>query len=306
MTDTIVVNELSKWFGPKVAVSEVTIGFGPGLTGLLGPNGAGKTTLMRVIAGLQKPSQGSVSILGTDPRRNPDVYRSIALVPEDEAVYERMTARQFVELAAKLSGLDSAQERATASLATVELSDAADRKVGGFSKGMRQRAKVAAALVSDPQVLLLDEPLNGADPVQRARLIDLFKELGTNGRTVIVSSHVLAEVERMADRVIAMVDGRLAAVGTVSDIRNAMTDVPRQVEIECSEPRRLASALMHSDGVVGVQIVRGNIRVAASDAGLLARQLPTIAADNEVGLLRVEPVDESLESVFRYLIDGTA
>ena len=302
MTDTVVVDELSKWFGPKVAVSEVTISFRPGITGLLGPNGAGKTTLMRVIAGLQRPSQGSITVLGQDPRQQPSIYAKMALVPEDEAIYDRMSARRFVELAAKLARVDDPSGRAQRCLETVGLTDSADRSLGGFSKGMRQRAKVAAALVSDPEVLLLDEPLNGADPVQRAHLISLFKELGAAGHTVLVSSHVLAEVERMTDRVIAMVDGRLAAVGSVADIRAAMTDRPRLVFIESSDNRAVASRLMATDGVVGVHIEGSRLKVEASDAGDLATRLPQLAVDAGVKLTRVEPADESLESVFRYLV----
>lgn len=304
MTDTVIVIELSKWFGPKVAVSEVSIGFGPGVTGLLGPNGAGKTTLLRVIAGLQRPSQGEVTVLGVNPRTDSAVYQKMSLVPEDEAIYERLTGREFVELAARLARVDDPKGRAEAVLGTVELLDSAHRKLGGFSKGMRQRAKVAAALVTDPEVLLLDEPLNGTDPVQRAQLIELFKELGVAGRTVIVSSHVLVEVERMADRVVAMVDGRLAAVGSVPTIRAAMTDIPRQVFIECSEPRILASALIGTDGVVGVHVEDSQLRIEASDAGGLARLLPQIALDSGIIISKVEPLDESLESVFRYLVEG--
>ncbi len=304
MTDTIVVTELSKWFGLKVAVSEVTIGFRPGVTGLLGPNGAGKTTLLRVIAGLQRPSQGEISLLGVDPRKDPSVYRRVSLVPEDEAIYERMTARKFVELAARLAKVDDVADRVQRALVMVDLVDPSDRILGGFSKGMRQRAKVAAALVTDPEVLLLDEPLNGADPVQRAQLIKLFMELGAAGRTVIVSSHVLVEVERMTDRVVAMVDGRLAAVGDVKTIRSAMTDKPRLVYIETSEARRLAAALIGADGVIGVHLDGEQIRVEASDAGELAMRLPAIAVDASITLSRVEPVDESLESVFRYLVEG--
>ena len=304
MTDTVVVTELSKWFGPKVAVSEVSIGFGPGVTGLLGPNGAGKTTLLRVVAGLQRPSQGEVTVLGVNPRTDSAVYQKMSLVPEDEAIYERLTARQFVEFVARLTHVDDPKGRAEAVLGTVELLDSADRKLGGFSKGMRQRAKVAAALVTDPEVLLLDEPLNGTDPVQRAQLIELFRDLGVAGRTVIVSSHVLVEVERMADRVVAMVDGRLAAVGSVPTIRAAMTDIPRQVFIECSEPRTLASALIGTDGVVGVHVEDSQLRIEASDAGGLARLLPQIALDSGITISKVEPLDESLESVFRYLVEG--
>ncbi len=304
MSGTVVVSDLSKWFGPKVAVSEVSIEFGPGITGLLGPNGAGKTTLMRVIAGLQRPSQGSVSVLGADPRQSPAIYKKMALVPEDEAIYERQTGRQFVELAARLARVDNPEQRTEDALATVELTDAAHRRLGGFSKGMRQRAKVAAAIVSDPEILLLDEPLNGADPVQRAQLIELFKELGRSGRTLIVSSHVLTEVERMADTVVAMVDGRLAAVGSVSTIRGAMTDKPRQVFVECSRPRALAAALIQTPGVVGINVEDGFIRVQASDAGALALVLPELAVASGASITRLEPVDESLESVFRYLVEN--
>lgn len=304
MTDTVSVRALSKWFGPKVAVSEVTIGFGPGVTGLLGPNGAGKTTLMRVVAGLQRPSQGDISVLGENPRKTPAVYKKMALVPEDEAVYERLTAREFITLAARLAKVDGYISATEEVLSIVDLRDSADRQLGGFSKGMRQRAKVAAALVSDPEVLLLDEPLNGADPVQRAALIKLFQELGEKGRTVIVSSHVLAEVERMADRVIAMVDGRLAAVGSVETIRSAMTDRPRQIFVECSDPRRLAAALIETSGVIGAHLSGNQLRIEASDAGAVAAALPGLAVESDVSMTRLEPADESLESVFRYLVDA--
>jgi ABC-2 type transport system ATP-binding protein len=245
-----------------------------------------------------------VTVLGVNPRTDSTVYQKMSLVPEDEAIYERLTGREFVELAARLARIDDPTGRAEAALGTVELLDSAHRKLGGFSKGMRQRAKVAAALVTDPEVLLLDEPLNGTDPVQRAQLIELFQDLGSAGRTVIVSSHVLVEVERMAERVVAMVDGRLAAVGSVPTIRAAMTDIPRQVFIECSEPRILASALIGTDGVVGVHVEDGQLRIEASDAGGLARLLPQIALDSGITISKIEPLDESLESVFRYLVEG--
>lgn len=304
MSDTIAVRDLSKWFGPKVAVSEVTIGFAPGVTGLLGPNGAGKTTLMRVIAGLQVPSQGSVSILGKDPRKDPSIYEKMTLVPEDEAVYEHLTGRQFVELAGRLARVPEPKVRGREVLEIVELTGAADRVLGGYSKGMRQRAKVAAALVPDPEVLLLDEPLNGADPVQRAQLIRLFKELGAAGRTVVVSSHVLREVERMADTVIAMVDGRLAAVGTIATIRAAMTDKPRQVFVDCSDSRSLASQLIGTPNVLGVHVNGAQLMIEASDAREVALALPSLAISSGVTISRIEPADESLESVFRYLVEG--
>jgi ABC-2 type transport system ATP-binding protein len=304
MSATIEVNGLSKWFGNKVAVSELSVNFSPGITGLLGPNGAGKTTMMRVVAGLQVPSQGSVSILGKDPRTDPEIYRKVALVPEDEAVYGHLTASQFVTLAARLSGIDNIEGRVVEAIHLVEMSDSSDRKLDGFSKGMRQRIKVAAALVSDPEILLLDEPLNGADPVQRARLIALFRRLGEEGKTVLVSSHVLAEVERMTDQVVAMVDGRLAAMGHISEIRAAMSDKPRRVYIETDQTRRLGSALIQLGGVVGIELEDDRLTLQVTDAQGFARGIPKILADGNYDVTRIEPTDESLESVFRYLVEG--
>jgi len=302
MTEPIQLSDVSKWFGQKVAVSDVTLTFGAGVTGLLGPNGAGKTTLIRVMTGLQRPSAGQVTVLGVDPRRNVDVYGRLAMVPEDEAVYTHLTARQFIRLNADLRKVEDPAAAVTRAIATVELEDSAGRALEGFSKGMRQRAKVAAALVSDPEILILDEPLNGADPVQRASLISLFVRLGEAGRTVIVSSHVLGEVERMASRIVAMVDGRLAAIGTVAQLRAAMTDRPRMIRIDADRPRDLARALMAVDGVDGIRLRESTVEIETSDSLALAHRLPALAAESGIELRRVEPTDESLESVFRYLV----
>lgn len=301
---TVKVEAVSRWFGQKVAVSEFTAGFGPGVTGLLGPNGAGKTTLLRVVTGLMRPSEGNVTILGSDPRADPSVYRKVALVPEDEAVYGFLTAAEFVAYNARLQKMTDPAGAARKALDTVDLTDVAGRKLAGFSKGMRQRAKVAAALVHDPEILVLDEPLNGTDPVQRAHLTRLFVELGRSGRTVIVSSHVLHEVERMADRVIAMVDGRLAASGTVSALRSAMSDIPLRIRIDCDRPRLLAASLVEHDWVEGITVDDVSLHVQSLDADRLARSLPKLAQELEVRLTRVDPEDESLESVFRYLVEG--
>ena len=217
------------WFGPKVALSELSCSFGRGVTGLLGPNGAGKTTLMRAITGMLGVNQGRVLVDGRDPRRDrARPRRAWRSCPEDEAVPAGLTARQFVRYTADLHGIAD-RGAPDAALATVAMLDVADRRVDGFSKGMRQRTKIASALVCDPQVLVLDEPLNGADPVQRVSLISLFRRLGADGRTVIVSSHVLNEVERLAERVIVLVHGRLAAAGGHRAIRDAMDDRPRHV-----------------------------------------------------------------------------
>ena len=299
---TVQAMGVSKWFGQKVALSEVTVTFEPGVTGLLGPNGAGKTTLLRVLTGLQVPSQGEVRVLGVDPRADRSIYAKIAMVPEDESVYPDLTARRFVELEAALSAVDDPAASARIALETVELTDVADRRMGGFSKGMRQRAKVASALASDPEVLVLDEPLNGADPVQRAQLIELFVRLGAEGRIVIVSSHVLAEVERMTHRVVAMVDGRLAATGDLASLRAAMTDKPRQVHIRTRLPRLLGAAVVGIEGVHGIAIGDGLLEVSTTDPVELARGLPIVARTEGVTILEIAPVDESMESVFRYLV----
>ncbi len=296
---TVVVDRVSKWFGQKVAVSDLSCSFGPGLTGLLGPNGAGKTTLLRVIAGLLRPSDGSISLLGADPRRNPSIYRSVGLVPEEDAVYGFLTARQFVRYATRLSGEGTAN--VDDAIHAVDLDDAADRPLSGFSKGMRQRAKVAAALVTDPDVLLLDEPLNGTDPMQRAKLIASFRTLAEE-RTVIVSSHVLAEVERMADRVLAVVDGKLAAAGDVAAIRHAMSDIPYRVRVESEAPRRIAGPLMASDEVTSVSVSGSVLHIETTDLGSLGTIVPRVARDIDVRVTGFEPEDESLESVFRYLV----
>ncbi len=298
---TLEVRDVSVWYGPKVALSELSCSFGPGVTGLLGPNGAGKTTLMRAMTGLISPNTGSVTLLGSDPRSDREVQRSVALVPEDEAVPPVLTARQLVKYVADLHGVadDDAIAR---SLETVGLLDVADRRVGGFSKGMRQRTKVAAALVTDPQVLVLDEPLNGADPVQRAHLITLFRSLGQQGRTVIVSSHVLHEVERLAERQIVLVRGRLAAAGGHRAIRDAMADRPRRVLVRTPTPRVLAAALLDLEAVSSISIDASSLVVASNRARDVAIALPQLARSLGARLDEVRPLDDSLESMFRELV----
>ena len=300
---TVVAARLSKWFGPKVAVSEADCSFGPGVTGLLGPNGAGKTTLLRVLAGLLRPSAGSATILGRPPGRKHGVYRHLGFVPEDEAVYGHMTAQRFVQWSAAMSKVEDTGTAARRALETVHLTKDAGRTLSTFSKGMRQRTKVAAALVHDPEVLLLDEPLNGTDPLQRARLIELFLELGQQGRTIIVSSHVLAEVERMAGRVVAMVDGRLAAAGTVAALRDAMSDTPRLIRIDTDRPRPLARRLLGGEWVESVRVSPDGIEIRTSDARALGLDIAAGARETGARITAVSPEDESLDSVFRYLVN---
>jgi ABC-2 type transport system ATP-binding protein len=278
---TVIVSSASVSFGPKVALNEVSCSFGPGVTGLIGPNGAGKTTLMRAICGMLPLNVGTVRVSGLDPRTQREAQSALALVPEEDANPGVVSARQLVRYAAALHGVRdrAAPERA---LAAVDLLDVAERKVGGFSKGMLQRTKVATALVSDPTVLVLDEPLNGADPVQRVTLIELFRRLGAEGRTVIVSSHVLHEVERLARRQIVLVSGR--------------------VLLRSSDPRRLAAALVGVEAVSGVGIDGGDVVVSSLRALDLAHALPGLTRRAGVRLLEVRPLDDSLESAFRELV----
>jgi ABC-2 type transport system ATP-binding protein len=298
---TVTVQEASVWFGHKVALTELSCSFGPGVTGLLGPNGAGKTTLMRALTGLLPLNEGRVEVMGGDPHRDREVQRVISLVPEDEAVPPALTARQLVRYTAALHRVPD-RDMPDRCLDTVGLLDVADRKVGGFSKGMRQRAKVASALVTGPRVLVLDEPLNGADPVQRVALIGLFQALGAQGRTVIVSSHVLNEVERLASRQIVVIRGRLAAAGDHHAIRDALADRPRAVSVRTPEARALAARLMTLDAVRGVTVDATTVVVSSQRAGELAEILPVAARDVGARLLEVRPLDDSLESVFRELL----
>ena len=298
---TVEVAGVSVWFGPKVAVTELSCSFGPGVTGLLGPNGAGKTTVMRAICGLLPTDRGAIRVLGRDPRHDRSVQQDISLVPEDDAVPGALTARQLVRYAASLHSVRDpiAPE---ASLAAVGLLDVADRRVAGFSKGMRQRAKIAASLVTEPKVMVLDEPLNGADPVQRAALIGLFQTLGAQGRTVIISSHVLNEVERLASRQLVVIRGRLAAAGGHRAIRDALADRPRSVLVRTTEPRRLAGDLLASEAVQGVSVDGDQLVISSSHAGDLAELLPVVARRAGARLREVRPLDDSLESVFRELL----
>ena len=300
---TVEIDNVSVWFGPKVALSDLSCSFGPGVTGLLGPNGAGKTTLMRALTGMVGVNQGRVLIEGHDPRRERDVHARMALVPEDEAVPAGLTARQFVRYTADLHRIPD-RGAPDAALATVGMLDVADRRVDGFSKGMRQRTKVASALVCDPAVLVLDEPLNGADPVQRLSLIALFKQLGAEGRTVIVSSHVLNEIERLAERVIVIIHGRLAAAGDHRAIRDAMDDRPRHVFVRADDSRSLAGSLVGLESVGGITFDRhrDGLVLQTTNARELATALARVARDTKVRLHEVRALDDSLESLFRELV----
>ena len=293
---------VSRWYGNVVAVNDVTMDLGPGVTGLLGPNGAGKTTILHMMAGFLAPSRGEVLVDGRPAWRNPDVYKGLGLVSERESVHGFLSAWEFVLASAKLHRLPDPQGAARRAIDLVDMADAQHRRLETYSKGMRQRTRVAAALVHDPQVLVLDEPFNGMDPRQRLQMLELLHRLGAEGRTVLFSSHILEEVEQVSGTVQVIVAGRLAASGDYRTIRRLMTNRPHVFTIQSSDDRRLAVALIGEGSVNGVELESGGLTVRAGDYGTFTRRLPAIALNQKIRLRRLIPTDESLESVFSYLV----
>jgi len=301
---TVQLDNVSRWYGNVVAVNDISMTLEPGVTGLLGPNGAGKTTVLHMMAGFLSPSRGTVTIDGAPTWRNPEIYRRLGLVAEREAVHGFLTAREFITASAKMQKLPDPKAAAEWALQMVEMTDAADRRIETYSKGMRQRTRVAAALVHNPQVLLLDEPFNGMDPRQRMHMMSLLHELGDRGHTILFSSHILEEVEQVSGTVQVIVAGRLAASGDYRKIRRLMTNRPHVFALQSSDDRRLAVALIGEKSVSGVEIDHAGLTVRASDYGSFTRALPRIAIGEGIRLRKLLPSDESLESVFSYLLEA--
>ena len=297
------VDGVSRWFGSVVAVSEVSFDVMPGITGLLGPNGAGKTTLLRMMTGLAATSRGTVTVFGEPVRDNPPLYRRIGVMSEHETVYGFMKGREFVRMMGRLRGVDDecAVDRA---IAFVDMADAQDRAMDTYSRGMRQRMRLAATLVHDPEILILDEPLNGADPRQRVHFKRLLLQLAAGGRTVVLSSHILEEVEQLADTVLLIVNGKLAASGGFRAIRAALNQRPYHVRVLCDAPRRLAAEIVRLGSVDAVHVdPDGAVVVLSRNVLDLQIELPRLAQSSSISLRRVEPLDDSLESVFGYLVE---
>ncbi|RNI21585.1 ABC transporter ATP-binding protein [Flexivirga caeni] len=301
----LMLTDVSRWYGNVVAVNDVNMQIGPGITGLLGPNGAGKSTLLSMMAGLLPPSSGTVTIDGQPTRGNVAIYRRIGLVPVQESLYDFLTGAQFVRLNADLQRViqpDKATERA---IGLVDMAGAASRKISTYSKGMKQRIKVASALVHDPEVLLLDEPFNGMDPIQRRHMMGLLTHFAAQGRTIVFSSHILEEVEQIARQVEVVVAGRHAASGDFAAIRRLMTDRPNQYVVRSSDDRRLATLLVAEPSVRGVRLRGGKaLEVEADDFGAFTHAVPKLAQENGIRILELTPTDESLESVFSYLVNS--
>jgi ABC-2 type transport system ATP-binding protein len=294
---------VSRWYGNVVAVNDVSMTLGPGVTGLLGPNGAGKTTLLHMISGFLPPSRGTVTVDGGSTWRRPAIYRTLGLVSEQESVHQFLSGYDFVRASARLHRLPDPTAAARRVIDLVDMAPAQHRRIGTYSKGMRQRIRVAAALVHEPAVLLLDEPFNGLDPRQRLQMMELLHDLGETGRTVLFSSHILEEVAQLSGIVQVIVAGRLAASGDYRTIRRLMTHRPHVFTVHSSDDRRLAVALLATSPVVGVELEQaGGLTVRTSDYGAFARSLPAVAVAEGVRVTRLLPTDESLDSVFSYLV----
>ena len=304
MTATIEYVRASRWYGPVIALNDVTTVVEPGVTGLLGPNGAGKSTFLKLAAGQLAPSQGEVRLLGRPAWGSPEVFHHVGLCPETDAFWEGMTGLQFVTSLLLFTGYDEAEcrQRAEAALGEVALLEAKDRKIGGYSKGMRQRVKLAQAIAHDPQVLLLDEPVSGMDPINRRHVVDLVKRLGREGKTVLVSSHILHEVEAMTRRVLLIHNGRILAEGDVREIRDLMDEHPHTVALKARDPRALARAVVGTPHVLSLAFgPEGEwltVQTAKPDEFYAALHETAV----EAGVTEMYSPDEDLESVFRYLV----
>ncbi|TDC69981.1 ABC transporter ATP-binding protein [Actinomadura sp. GC306] len=298
----LVLQNVSRWYGNVVAVNGVSMKVGPGVTGLLGPNGAGKSTLIHMMGGFLAPSSGTVTLDGAPIWQNPGAYRKLGLVPERESAYDFLTGEQFILAMAKLHKLPDPAAAARRAIAQVEMDYAVGRPIGNYSKGMKQRIKMASALVHDPPVLLLDEPFNGMDPRQRLQLMDLIRRMADEGRTILFSSHILEEVERLASHIEVIVAGRHAASGDFRKIRRLMTDRPHVFLVRSSDDRRLAAAVIADGSARSVQLTDKGLQIEAVDFQRFTWLLPRFARDADVRLWEVSPSDESLESVFSYLV----
>ena len=299
------VDGVSRWFGSVVAVSDVSFDIGPGITGLLGPNGAGKTTLLRMITGLAATSSGTITVFGEPVRDNPPLYKRLGVMSEHETVYGFMKGREFVRMMGRLRGVPHLEDAVDRAIDMVDLADAQHRAMDTYSRGMRQRMRLAATLVHDPDILILDEPLNGADPRQRVHFQGLLRELAAKGRTIVLSSHILEEVEQLAESVLLIVNGKLAASGGFRAIRAALNQRPYHVRVMCDAPRRLAAETVGLGSVDAVHVDPDGALVVLSRNVLdLQIELPRLAKSASIRLRRVEPLDDSLESVFGYLVEG--
>jgi len=304
----LLFDKVSKWYGPVIGVNQVTLELRPGITGLVGANGSGKTTLLRLASGQIRPDLGGVQVSGRDAW-TAQAKRHIGYCPELDTFYEEMTGRCFVETMARMFGYSArdARRRTAETLTLVGMADRADASLGGFSKGMRQRIKLAQALIHDPELLLLDEPLSGIDPIGRRESLELFRELARRGKCLLVSSHELEELEKLTDHVAIMARGRIAAVGTLTQIRDLLDDHPLTIRVSCDQDRRLASALLDLPDVVGVEMQNGaGLLVRARNPRRFFQQLTALILEEDFDVRHLETLDDSTHAVLGYLLGKRA
>jgi ABC-2 type transport system ATP-binding protein len=308
VSDAIVTAEhISKWYGQVIGLNDVSVSVPPGVTGLLGPNGAGKSTFMKLITGQLRPSKGTIKVLGEPIWRNPKIYFQIGFCPEQDAFYERMTGLEWVRALVRLNGLGEkdADESARKALEAVDLMEAANKKIGAYSKGMRQRVKMAQALVHDPQLLILDEPLSGMDPIGRRKTIRLIREWGRAGRSIIVSSHILHEIESMTSNILLINNGRILAEGDVHQIRELIDEHPHTIYVRAEHPRLIARQFLDTpeDDVRSMKFEPGGVVVETGKPDAFYARVTEMAASGEFGAIdEVTSPDDNLQAVFQYLV----
>lgn len=304
----IQIQNASRWYGQIIGVNDVSCEIGPGITALLGMNGAGKSTLLRLITGQLQPTTGSVQVFGHEPFANPDVFKHIGYCPEIDNFYEYMSGREFVRYMARLNGYSAseAKQRAEEMIARVGMTDRAAKKIKGYSKGMRQRIKLAQAMVHDPDIILLDEPLNGLDPVARHEFLSVLESLAAQGKTILVSSHILYEVEQMTRSILLLHRGRLLATGDLQVIRNLIDKYPHKIRIETPEPRKVAAKLTEMANVVSAKIDERNheVQLEVRDPNDFYESLSNLVLEHHMPILSFSSPDNNLESVFQYLVEG--
>lgn len=302
--------EASKWYGEVIGLNQVSLEIGPGITGLLGPNGAGKSTFLKLLTGQLKPSRGQVRVLGKDPWSDPGVFQQVGYCPDTEQLYEEMTGWEFVLLMGRLAGYDAAdsRRRAEVQLERLSMTHHCRRPIRGYSKGMRQRVRLAAALLHDPQLIILDEPLNGLDPMGRHEMLALFKQLAAEGKAVVVSSHVLHEIQNLTRRMIMLHRGRLLAEGEIEDIRALIESQPLTLRIESPQVRPLAARLVELPEVTSIEIAQSEtaappaLVVRTSRPEAVYNRVQDAVLQSSLSVTAIEALDDNLDAIFRYLV----
>jgi ABC-2 type transport system ATP-binding protein len=305
MTPLVVADHISKWYGQVIGLNDVSVSIPAGITGLLGPNGAGKSTLMKLLTGQLKPSKGSIRVLGEPIWANPSLFFRVGFCPEQDAFYDRMTGLEWVSGLTRLNGYSEAEAKSAAqtALERVDLLEAANKKIGSYSKGMRQRVKLAQAIAHDPELLILDEPLSGMDPIARRRTIRLIKDWARAGKSIIVSSHILYEIEAMTSNILLINNGRILAEGDVHHIRDLIDEHPHTVHVRAERPRELAREFLTRDDVLSLKLEQEAIIIETSKPDSFYRYLTELAASGQAGSIsEVTSPDDNLQAVFKFLV----